>query len=85
MNKVKRHLPGRPRRSQSEVDLEVVGQRIRQLRGAATQEEFARALNISQAQLSKYELGQSALPLSLLAKLAESSGRTTDWILTGKG
>jgi len=42
-------------------------------------------LNISQAQLSKYELGQSALPLSLLAKLAERSGRTTDWILTGKG
>lgn len=62
-----------------------MGQRLRQLRGAATQEDFARALNISQAQLSKYELGQSALPLSLLAKLAERSGRTTDWILTGKG
>ena len=42
-------------------------------------------MNISQAQLSKYELGQSALPLSLLAKLAERSGRTADWILTGKG
>jgi transcriptional regulator with XRE-family HTH domain len=85
MNKVKRHLPGRPRRSQSEVDLKAVGRRIRQLRGAATQDEFARALNISQAQLSKYELGQSALPLSLLAKLSERSGRTTDWILTGNG
>jgi len=85
MNKVKRHIPGRPRRSQSEVDLQSVGQRVRQLRGAATQEELAHALNISQAQLSKYELGQSALPLSLLAKLAERSGRTTDWILTGKG
>jgi hypothetical protein len=85
MNKVKRHLPGRPRRSQGEVDLPSVGLRVRQLRGAATQEEFARALNISQAQLSKYELGQSALPLSLLVKLAERSDQTTDWILTGKG
>jgi transcriptional regulator with XRE-family HTH domain len=85
MTKVKRHLPGRPPRSQSEVNLQAVGQRIRTLRGTATQEEFAGALNISQAQLSKYELGQSALPLSLLAKLAERSGRTTDWILTGKG
>jgi transcriptional regulator with XRE-family HTH domain len=85
MNKVKQHLPGRPRRSESEVDLQSVGKRVRQLRGAATQEEFARALNISQAQLSKYELGQSALPLSLLAKLANRSGRTTDWILNGKG
>jgi transcriptional regulator with XRE-family HTH domain len=54
------------------------------MRGADTQEEFARALNISQAQLSKYELGQSALPLTLLVKLAERYGRTTDWILTGK-
>jgi transcriptional regulator with XRE-family HTH domain len=85
MNKVKRHIPGRPRRSESELDLEALGQRVRQLRGAATQEEFARALDISQAQLSKYELGQSALPLSLLTKLAERFGRTTDWILTGKG
>jgi transcriptional regulator with XRE-family HTH domain len=85
MNKVKRSLPGRPRRSQSDVDLKAVGHRIKQLRGEDTQEEFALVLNISQAQLSKYELGQSALPLSLLAKLAERSGHTTDWILTGKG
>jgi DNA-binding transcriptional regulator YiaG len=85
MNKVKKHFPGRPRRSESAVDLQAVGQRIKQLRGAETQEYFSHALNISQAQLSKYELGQSALPLSLLAKLAKRSGRTTDWILTGEG
>jgi DNA-binding transcriptional regulator YiaG len=84
MNKVKRHLQGRPRRIHSEVNLQVIGQRVRQLRGATTQEEFASALNISQAQLSKYELGQSALPLGLLVKLAEKSGQSTDWILMGK-
>lgn len=84
MNKVKRHILGRPPRSQSEVDLQALGQRVRQIRGAETQKEFALALHISQAQLSKYELGQSALPLSLVVKLAERSGRTTDWILTGK-
>jgi len=48
------------------------------------QEDFARSLGISQAQLSKYELGQSALPLRALVKLAQKSGRTTDWILTGR-
>ena len=84
MNKVKRQIPGRPRRSQSELNLQALGQRVRQMRGSDTQEEFARALNISQAQLSKYELGQSALSLSLVVKLAERCGRTTDWILTGK-
>ena len=83
MNKVKRKTPGRPRRSKSGLDLQALGRRIRQLRGQATQEEFSRALAISQAQLSKYELGQSAPPLGVLVKLAEQSGRSTDWILTG--
>jgi transcriptional regulator with XRE-family HTH domain len=84
MNKVKRKIPGRPRRSQSEADFLAVGQRIRQLRGDVTQEEFASSLGISQAQLSKYELGQSALPLGVLVKIAHKYGRTTDWILTGR-
>ena len=84
MNKVKVKIPGRPRRSQQDVDLSGLGQRIRQLRGEVTQEDFARSLGISQAQLSKYELGQSALPLGTLVKIAQRCGRTTDWILTGR-
>ncbi len=83
MNKVKRKLRGRPRRSQGGIDLRAIGRRIRQLRGRATQEEFAWALRISQAQLSKYELGQSAPPLGVLAKLARESGRSVDWIVRG--
>ena len=85
MNKVKRKLRGRPRRSQSGIDLRAIGRRIRQLRGRATQKDFARALRISQAQLSKYELGQSAPPLGVLAKLAERLGRSVDWIVRGEG
>jgi len=84
MNTVKDKLPGRPRRSESELDLRAIGKRIRQLRGMATQIEFADSLNISQAQLSKYELGQSALPLGALVRLAQKSARTIEWILTGK-
>jgi len=84
MNKVKKKLRGRPRRSDSEADLQALGNRIRLLRAETTQGEFARFLGISQAQLSKYELGQSAPPLGVLIKLAEKYGRSTDWILTGK-
>ena len=84
MNIVKKKFGGRPRRSDSEVDLRGVGGRIRQLREGTTQEEFASALGISQAQLSKYELGQSAPPLGVLIRLAEKCGRSTDWILTGR-
>ena len=85
MNKVKRKIPGRPRRDENDVDLSGLGQRIRKLRGGITQEDFARSLGISQAQLSKYELGQSALPLGILVKIARRCGQTTDWILTGRG
>src|SRR5258708_20219088 len=84
MNKIKRKLGGRPWRSDSDVDLRSLGTRLRQLRAQTTQEEFATFLGISQAQLSKYELGQSAPPLGVLVRLAEEFGKSTDWILTGK-
>jgi transcriptional regulator with XRE-family HTH domain len=83
MNKVKRKIPGRPRRSESDVDLRAIGRRIREIRGEATQEEFARLLGISQAQLSKYELGQSAPPLGVLTRLGRNAGKSVDWILVG--
>lgn len=84
MHKVKKKPGGRPRRSDSDVDLQALGSRLRHLRAQITQEEFAGFLGISQAQLSKYELGQSAPPLSVLVRLAEKYGKSTDWILTGK-
>ncbi len=55
------------------MDLAVIGRRIRELRGQITKEEFAELLAIMQAQLSKYELGQSAPPLGVLARLAHTS------------
>jgi DNA-binding transcriptional regulator YiaG len=83
-NNVNNKIQGRPRRTDTEVNLSEVGVRIRKLRGQIIQEEFARGLGISQAQLSKYELGQSAVPLGVLIKLAKESGGTADWILTGE-
>jgi DNA-binding transcriptional regulator YiaG len=82
--KVNSKSAGRPRRSDSNVDLKAVGLRIRQLRGRTSQEEFARELGISQAQLSKYELAQSAPPLGVLVTLKELRDISVDWLLTGK-
>ena len=84
MNKVKSKSAGRPRRSVTNVDLKAVGLRIRQLRGQTSQEEFAKELGISQAQLSKYELAQTAPPLGVLITLRELRGMSVDWLLTGK-
>ena len=85
MIKVKKKLRGRPRRSESGVDLRAIGKRMRQLRGKVPQEDFARLLGISQPQLSKYELGQSAPPLGVLTRLATESGKSLDWIVRGEG
>jgi len=67
------------------VDLEAVGSRIRELRGAVLQEELAVYLGISQGQLSKLERGRLGPTAEILVRLAERFGKSTDWILTGRG
>jgi transcriptional regulator with XRE-family HTH domain len=67
------------------VDLGAVGKRIREIRGFdLTQIEFSRMLGITQAQLSKYERGQSAPTPEILLKLKAYSKKSIDWILAGE-
>lgn len=67
------------------ADLVGIGKRIRQIRGfELTQAEFAEVLGITQGQLSKYEVGQSAPTLEILLKLKAHSGKSIDWIFTGE-
>ena len=48
------------------------------------QAEFARELGISQGQLSRYEKGRSEIGAEILLRLARRSGKTVEWLLTGK-
>jgi transcriptional regulator with XRE-family HTH domain len=66
------------------ADLEVIGSRIRELRGEILQEELAAYLGISQGQLSKIERGKLGPTAEVLLRLAEKFGKSTDWMLTGK-
>jgi transcriptional regulator with XRE-family HTH domain len=84
MNIVKQKTQGRPRRSSAGVNLRAIGQRIKELRAQRSQKDFAQLMGVSQAQLSKYELGQSAPPLGFLTGLGKDSGKSVDWILTGQ-
>jgi transcriptional regulator with XRE-family HTH domain len=69
----------------SEIDWKAVGRRIRELRGFDTnQAQFARELAVSQGQLSKYEQGSSEIGAAVLLRLARKSGKTIEWLLTGK-
>ncbi|HXI39412.1 MAG TPA: helix-turn-helix domain-containing protein [Bryobacteraceae bacterium] len=62
-----------------------IGRRIREIRGFdLTQVEFARILGIGQTQLSRYELGQSEVTLTVLLRLTLHSAKSLDWLLLGK-
>ncbi len=65
------------------VELRAIGARIRQLRGNMPQQEFAVLLGISQAQVSKIELGKFAPSLDVLVRIAQHYGKSLDWIVWG--
>jgi DNA-binding transcriptional regulator YiaG len=68
-----------------EPDFRAIGKRIRQIRGFEMRQiELAKALGITQAQLSKYERGQNAPTIEILLKLKKLSGKSVDWIVTGE-
>jgi len=69
----------------SEIDWKAVGRRVRELRGFdSNQAEFAREMGVSQGQLSRYEQGRSEVGAEVLLRLARKSGKTIEWLLTGK-
>jgi len=67
------------------IDWKAVGRRLRELRGYdPSQEKFARELRISQGQLSRYERGKSDISAEILLRISQQSGRSMEWILTGR-
>ena len=76
---------GMQRVTKSAIDWKTVGRRVRELRGfEIVQAQFARELGISQGQLSRYEKGRSEIGAEVLLRLARRSGKTVEWLLTGK-
>ncbi len=66
------------------LDKKAVGIRIREIRGKRTQKEFAEIANATQSYISDLERGKCFPSVSFLALLVELSGKSYDWILTGK-
>jgi transcriptional regulator with XRE-family HTH domain len=67
------------------LDWKMVGRRLRVLRGFDTnQKELARALRVSQGQLSRYEKGKSEIGADVLLRMAKHFGKSMEWLLTGK-
>jgi transcriptional regulator with XRE-family HTH domain len=74
-----------PKRAHIEPNLEAIGRRFRELRGAVRQVELAPVLGITQGQLSKIEKGQTVPTVAVLLRLRARFGVSVDWVLTAEG
>jgi transcriptional regulator with XRE-family HTH domain len=74
-----------PASTKPEIDWKAVGRRVREIRGfGVNQAQFALELGVSQGQLSRYEQGSSEIGAAVLLRLARKSGKTIEWVLTGR-
>lgn len=68
-----------------DIEWKAVGRRVREIRGfGVNQAQFALELGVSQGQLSRYEQGSSEIGAAVLLRLARTSGKTIEWLLTGR-
>lgn len=68
----------------SELDKKEIGSRIRKIRARRSQKEFAEVMGSTQTFISDLERGKCFPSVTFLARLAEVSGKSYDWILTGE-
>jgi len=66
------------------IDWKGVGLRLKHLRGSKTQGEFAKEIGVSQGYLSYLERGEKEIGPEILLRLSRQSGKSIEWLLTGK-
>ena len=62
---------------------ETLGQRLVQIRGARSQDDFARLLGIGRATLQRYEAGQRSIDSDLMGRLWVLFRVDPLWLITG--
>lgn len=60
-----------------------IGQRLKELRGKLSQDEFSKKIGVNLRTYQRYESEGGKIPPRLLSKIAKQCGTTSDWILTG--
>lgn len=66
------------------LNREEIGSRIRSIRGERSQKEFAELTSSTQSYISDLERGKCFPSVTFLARLSDISGRSFDWILSGR-
>lgn len=68
-----------------DLDLALVGERLRAVRGRLTQSAFAERLDIERKTVGRYESGERAPDALALLRLMSEFGADPAWVLTGSG
>jgi len=63
---------------------ETIGHRIKAVRGAISQDEFARRLSVHKETLGNYERNKRQPDAAFLIALRKEFGVSADWLLTGE-
>ena len=84
MKKSRRSKP-KVRSRKGQINWKAVGRRVREVRGFdLTQDQFAKQIGVTQHYLSTIENGQVRFGTEILLSLSQVSGRSMEWVLTGK-
>jgi len=69
----------------SKIDYKAIGERIKYLRGTASQSEFGRKFNRSYIDIGRVERGEVKPTVELLFNICTEYNVTFDWLITGEG
>ena len=65
--------------------MSTLGERLKQLRGKASQKQFAQILGIPPTTLANYESNKSELNFTMIKLFTSKFNLSTDWLIFGRG
>ena len=69
----------------NELDISLVGERLKKIRGNLSQTAFAKALGVDRQSIARYESGDRIFDANFIFNLMAKFNTDTNWLLTGKG
>lgn len=68
-----------------ELDISLVGERLKKIRGNLSQTAFAKALGVDRQSIARYESGDRIFDANFIFNLMAKFNTDPNWLLTGKG
>ena len=69
----------------NELDISLVGERLKKIRGNLSQTAFAKALGVDRQSIARYESGDRVIDANFIFNLMAKFNTDPNWLLTGQG